>query len=371
VRDGSGQWSNVRSTKITMTSSLSIAVSAGPTTGQPLTLGADWAHPIALPAGAMCLWEFMWGNDQSLYHDERDETFGYVMTQGPASKGFCDSWTFTLPWTPVRRYLVALRVMRSDWTTLGEAMIGGSPSDASFASSVGSTSRHITSSNLPMFYVLPDSYELRVGQPAVYRGYARGGATIRSSDRWVIQYVNTPETHPGSAVLTFYPKRTGHITVCLSREYSAGTQMMACFDPPVRAGSRSGGSGGGSGGSASGSGGSGPPAAPPSQTTPVEASAPPTASLPAATGSAEPSASMEPPLTPGFVAAAVGSAPPATPAGPGSSVSDQPAGVPPTGWIGLAALGLGLAFGSAMARPGLRLRISRAVGSGLRRWRGR
>jgi hypothetical protein len=237
VRDGSGQWSNIRSLAIVVAVPLAIGVSANPTTGQPLTLSAGWAGPIALPAGAMCMWEFMWGDDQSMYFANRNETFGYLVTQGPASSGFCDSWTFTLPWTPVRQYFVALRVMTSDWVDLGSAMIGASPDDPSFSSAVGSTSRSITASNLPMFYVLPDAYELTLGEPAVYRGFALGGATIKSSDVWSIQYENTPERHPGSAVLTFYPKTTGHLTICLYREYRAGTQMGACFDPPVRAAS--------------------------------------------------------------------------------------------------------------------------------------
>ena len=245
VRDGTGQWSNVRSLSIVVAVPLSIGVSSSPTTGQPITFSADWSGPVKLPTGAMCLWEFMWGDDASIYLVQRNETFGYVMTQGPATAGFCDHWTFTLPWTPVRQYHVSLRVMEADWTDLGSDRIGSSPDDMAFTSAVGSTSRSITASNLPMFYVLPDAYELKVGEAAVYRGYAVGGSTIKSTDEWSIQYENTPERHPGSAVLTFYPKTTGYITVCLSREYSAGRQLGACFDPPVRRGTSSTGGGGG------------------------------------------------------------------------------------------------------------------------------
>ena len=357
VRDGSGQWSNVRSTTITMEAGLSIKVSAHPTTGQPITLSPDWTAPVSLPKGAMCLWEFMWGDNQSIYNGNRDQTFGYLATQGPASKGFCDPWTFTLPWTPVRHYLVSLRVMQSDWTTLGEHIIGASPSDPSFDSTVGSTSRKIGSSNLPMFYVLPDSYELHVGEPAVYHGYALGGATIKSSDRWVIEYTNTPETHPGSPTLTFHPKRTGNVTVCLEREYSAGTQISACFDPPVRAGSSSGGSGG-SGGSGSGS-----ATAQPSGAVATQASLPPPSAVPSSSEEA-----VGPPQAtgaPGDLAVVAASPVPSAAGGAGVVAPGQPASAPLPAWIAIAVLVVAVVLAGLFVgtRAGPRLRLTRAVRS--------
>jgi hypothetical protein len=140
------------------------------------------------------------------------------------------------------------------------AMLGDSPGDNAFTSSVGSTSHAIRTSNLPLFYVLPDEYELTVGVPATYRAFAIGGATIKSTDQWSIQYIDSPEFHAGSQSLTFTPTRSGHITVCLHRR-SGNTpmdQLGACFDPPVKR--------------ASGSGGSTPPPAPTSagSSTPTE-----------------------------------------------------------------------------------------------------
>ena len=357
VRDGSGQWSNVRSTTITMEVALSIKVSVNPTTGQPVTLSPDWAAPVSLPKGAMCLWEFMWGDNQSIYNGNRDQTFGYLATQGPASKGFCGPWTFTLPWTPVRHYLVSLRVMQSDWTSLGEHVIGASPSDPSFDSAVGSTNRRITSSNLPMFYVLPDSYELHVGEAAVYHGYALGGATIKSSDKWVIEYVNTPEMHSGSSTLTFFPKRTGNITVCLEREYSAGTQISACFDPPVKAGSSSGGSGG-SGGSGTGS-----ATAQPSSATAKEASLPPPTAVPSSPEDAGESSVAT--VAPGDVAVIASSAAPSAAGGEGAIVPGQAASAAPPAWIAIGVLGLAFVLAGLFAgtRPGARLRLREALRS--------
>lgn len=252
VRDGAGRWSNVRSAVVEATSNLALGVSDSPTTGQPVTLSAQWDAAVTLPAGASCLWEFMWGDDKSITNVRRNETFGYIFVQGTAGHGYCTQWTFTLPWTPVRRYLVALHVRAADGTQLGDVTIGGDVGQNAFTSQVGSTSRSITTSNLPMIYILPDAYQLTVGQPAIYHGYTVGGATIKSSDKWMIEYENVPEFHSGSATLTFYPKHTGNLTVCLYRE-GAG-QMGGCFDPPVKAGS-----GGGSGGTGGSGGGTGSP----------------------------------------------------------------------------------------------------------------
>ncbi len=342
VRDTAGNWSSSRSAVVDVTASLSLDISANPTTGKPITFSLDWDSPVTLPSGAMCLWEFMWGDDASIYLAERNETFGSVMTQGAASAGFCDRWTFTLPWTPVRQYLVSVRVMASDWTILGGVMLGSSPDEVAFTSGVGSTSRHITTTNLPMFYVLPEDYELKRGEPAVYRAYAIGGATIRSSDAWTIVYENVPERHPGSAVLTFYPKTTGYITVCLARDYHYPTQLGACFDPPVRSGSGS--SGGGSG---SGSGASSSPAAESPE--------------PGPSGTAGSSASgLTPSATPGSIAAVDSSPDPgAMPAGsmPTVQIRERTA----LGWV-FVAIVLGAAFGGlALLHPGLRRRVLRLL----------
>ena len=255
-RDKLGQWSAVKSTTVDVQSVLSIDISPNATTGQPVTFTARWDAPINLPANSICMWEFMWGDDQSINFGNRDDTFGYLMTQGPINQGFCTAWTFTLPWTPVRRYLVALSVRGANGVTLGDSMLGGDVGQTAFTSSVGSTSKSITSSSLPMFYVLPDQYSLTVGVPASYHAYALGGAKIKSTDYWSVEYENVPERSHGSANLTFTPKHSGYLTVCLYRE--GAYQIGACYDPPVKrssgSGSGSGSGGGGSGGSGGGSG---------------------------------------------------------------------------------------------------------------------
>jgi hypothetical protein len=339
VRDTAGNWSSSRSAVVDVTASLSLDISANPTTGKPITFSLGWDLPVTLPSGAMCLWEFMWGDDASIYLAERNETFGSVMTQGAASAGFCDRWTFTLPWTPVRQYLVSVRVMASDWTILGDVMLGSSPDEVAFTSGVGSTSRHITTSNLPMFYVLPEDYELTLGEPAVYRAYAIGGAKIRSSDVWTIAYENVPERHPGSAVLTFYPKTTGHITVCLARDYHYPTQLGACFDPPVRSGGGGGAGSGGGGAGASGSPGTASPGLGPSE------------------GAGSPDSSVAASASPTSVAAAGPGTTPDTAKVGGVAPTATALDTTPTGWIAATVVLATALGGLGLLHPGLRRRV--------------
>ena len=234
VRDGSGQWSNVRSTTVSYTTTVDIGVSSTPTTGESITFTPKWADPVTFPAGTYCSWEFMTGDDQSLYVGDHDASYSYNLTQGRASGGWCQAWTFTLPWSPVRQYRVSFRAMLSDGSEIDADL--GSPEKNAFTSVVGSTNRTIRSSNLPLFYVLPDAFQLTVGVPTTYRGYAIGGATITTSDRWnTLQGGALSHFYPGADSFTFTPQRAGPATVCLSRGPGSTPmdQLGACFDPPV------------------------------------------------------------------------------------------------------------------------------------------
>jgi len=340
VRDGAGLWSNVRSTTVEYTASVHIAVSPDPATGQPVTFTPEWSTPVALPKGTHCMWEFMTGDDQAIFAAEHNESFTYNMTQGPAGGGWCGSWTFTLPWSPVRQYLVAFRVMLPGGSSIDAEL--GAPGKSAFRSTVGSTSRAIQRSNLPMFYVLPDDYELTVGMPATYRGYALGGATIKSSDRWIV-IQNGLTSYPGADSFTYTPQKAGHVTVCLQRQPGSTPmdQLGACFDPPVRR-------------AAGGT---------------VVATAPPATATDAAP--TEPVASIGPRTpTPGAVAVAP-TDPPATagpPAAPNEGPSSGPAasaGSAPPGplWGALLLGAIGFVVGlTLLLRPTLRAALRSRVG---------
>ena len=343
VRDQAGNWSNVQIADSFVTDHLALDVPPSAVTGSPVTISPRWAHQVVLPDTASCMWTFMWGDDESINNTNRNDTFGMFAVQGTSANGYCRPWTFVLPWTPVRRYLVSLRVTYPGKEyALGDVSMGSRPGTTAFTSAVGSTSRHVTSSNLPMFYILPGSATLTVGQPAVYHGYAIGGATIRRTDKWVIEYENVPEFHPGSSELTFYPKVAGHLTVCLYREFSAGAQITACFDPTVRRASVT------------------PvPTAPPVTVDP--ATAPPTTSEP----------SVTPAASEGGEPTAVPTAVPASPAAESAATSQSPtvttanAAAAPAADIGapagLALIVATIVVGITMARPALRAGLWRRL----------
>lgn len=248
VRDGAGNWSAPRTATVFVRfDSLSISVSPSPRTGSPITLTPTWPAGTTFPKGTVCWWEVMWGDDNSLYWGKRNDTFGYVMTMGPSSGGWCDGWTFTLPWGPLPRYMVVFWA-DTPGGTIGEASIGGGVGIPKIEAAVGTTDRRITSSSLPVVYILPDSFEVTVGQPVTYRAYPVGGATLTSRDQWSAQVVEDQGIQRlGGSTFTFVPDRAGHWTVCWGTPTRA-YQLAACFDPTVKR-ATSGGSGG-SGGAA-------------------------------------------------------------------------------------------------------------------------
>jgi hypothetical protein len=353
VRDGSGQWSNVRSTTVQYTASVHIGVSSNPTTGQPITFTPHWSDPVTFPSGTHCMWEFMTGDDRSLYDGSRDDSFSYNLTQGAAGGGWCGAWTFTLPWSTVRQYLVAFRVMLPDGSEIN-AELGGSPGDTAFTSTVGSTSHAINSSNLPLFYVLPDDDQLTVGVPTTYRGYAIGGATIKSSDHWSIVEEGL-HYYPGASTYTFTPEKAGHITVCLFR--GSGTtpmdQLGACFDPSVKRGA---------GGTVATPGAPGAPGASSSAPTGAASSVSPPGQSAVPTG--ESPASAGPMTTAGAVA--VGAEEPGSSDGPAPAAAQDATSRSAPLDLALAALllvGVVLAGGAALLlRPSMRATIRSRLG---------
>ena len=76
-------------------------------TGQPFTIQPLFAADFTIAPADVCRWEVRWGSTHALRTNTADETFGGMLFEGPASKGYCGAWTFTLPWVPVRQFQVA------------------------------------------------------------------------------------------------------------------------------------------------------------------------------------------------------------------------------------------------------------------------
>ena len=212
---------------------LTIEVSASPKTGELVTLHPTWPAGVTVPSTATCQWELAWGDDQSIYWGNRNETYGAIGTMGPGGSAFCGDWTLTLPWVPYRQFLVAFR---ADYNgeQIADVTLGGEPgSPDAVRPSLGSTDKRIRSSNLPVVQVLPSTYTPIVGQAITYTGYPVGGTTMRSSDHWSGGVTDYGISKFGGSSWTFTPNRPGNWIVCWdtpTRKY----MLYACYDPPVR-----------------------------------------------------------------------------------------------------------------------------------------
>ena len=237
--DLAGNWSTTFAAPVDILPSVSLSWSpTPPVTGQTITLTPEFPGAVTFPAGTDCMWEVLWGDPQSLYYGNRDETFGYFVIFGPASAGYCKPLSFTLPWMPYRRMLVHYEAYLGGQDAVNgdtiDAMVGGGPDDPAIVPVVGSTSRSITYSSMPLVYILPQSYVLIVGQPTTYHAYAVDGARITSGDLWGVEYIDTPLLHYGGTSFTFTPARPGYLTVCWGTNTLLATRWSACYDPPVR-----------------------------------------------------------------------------------------------------------------------------------------
>ena len=203
-------------------------------TGQPFTVRIHYSAGYEPRPTDECRWEVRWGSIASLRDNDFDETFGGMLFEGPASKGFCDEWTFTLPWVPIPRFEFSVEtpardVRSSRWPDRNLVM-----------AAVDGTDRRIRQSSLPMAQILPSTYTPVVGQPVTYTRYLIGGATAPASSHphWnaFLGSGENPvvwEKWTSSSTFTITPTRTGPMFVAWYRE-TATDLLSAYYDPPVR-----------------------------------------------------------------------------------------------------------------------------------------
>jgi hypothetical protein len=236
VRDGAGNWSPATSFEFTISPPVPSAISwpANATTGQPVTLHLAWpAGMPPLPGDTKCLWSLVWGDDRARNQIELNETFGYVLTFGPASAGFCEDWTIALPWVPVRQFGVEFQVGAT-------GLIAGFDGEH-LTAALGSSDRHIASSSLPVGYLLPSEDEITLGETITYQLFLLHGASA-TDGLWVAQTGDYDSlTQHGGSSFTFKPNRVGDWRVSWRSALGSPAQGGG-FDPPVRP--RSGGGGG-------------------------------------------------------------------------------------------------------------------------------
>ena len=178
--------------------------------GQPFTIKPVFDSGYTIPAGQFCQWRLIWGSANVRLEAGYDATYGEVMFAVSPVGGVCPPWTFTLPFTPPLEYTWSLTInsglgVNEFWTT---SLAG------SFRAAPGSTtSRAITSSNLPLFYVTPDRDYVGLDGTVTYRLHAAGGATLPTTG--VIWWSCFPaENDPPYPPSYQTDQRGGNVFVC-------------------------------------------------------------------------------------------------------------------------------------------------------------
>ncbi len=225
-----------RSTGVDIPYAVALTISDKAMTGELFSITPTYPDGYTLPADAVCRWEFRWGDDNALNHNDFDYTFGSLLFEGPKSKGYCGAWTFTLPYVPVRQYQVLFNLQSDTNPIVGDSW--GFPDDGRgfITAGVGTTERRITSSNLPLVFMLPDEYQMTVGEPITYRLYPLGGISIYSDDSWLAAWHAGEHVFvkAGGTTFTFTPDLAGDWSVFWNGGPHHPYIVGAGYDPPAR-----------------------------------------------------------------------------------------------------------------------------------------
>jgi hypothetical protein len=199
-------------------------------TGQLFTIRPVFPEGTSIAPDSVCRIELRWGDEDALFNLNSNNTFGGILFEGPASKGFCDEWTFTLPWVPFRQY---------DYTF---THTGGHYVNRTFKASVGSTNPSIATSNLPLVYVLPTTKDVVVGKPLTFTLFRLGGAGAGTAGHWrgylvgsgartgtEVQFVQN-----GGSKFTFTPTRPGYWQGDWAASPGYPWVLSGYYDPPAK-----------------------------------------------------------------------------------------------------------------------------------------
>ena len=147
--------------------------------GRPFTIEPVMNPGYSIPPNLYCFWQLYAGDEAVRLDAAWDPTLIRVDFSVPSKNGTCAPWTFTLPYTPALEYTWILWI--GNPAHAGESVAASDPTAGSFRAEPGTTtSRAITSSNLPLYYMLPDDDVVATDGTVTYRIYAAGGAPTRS-----------------------------------------------------------------------------------------------------------------------------------------------------------------------------------------------
>ena len=232
--NGDGAISPGYTTAVTVFATFALEFPVAAQTGQPFTVHVHYSAGFTPPPDDVCIWEVRWGDVASLRDNEFDETFGGMLFQGTPGQGYCNDWTFTLPWVPEPRFEFNLSMQNAS-----DIRSTAWPDRNLVMAKVVGTDRRIRQSSLPIAQVLPSTYAPIVGQPITYTRYLIGGAATCCKARWsaTLGSGETPlfwEKITTSATFTITPPKPGAMVVGWDRFNAGGAHLSAYYDPPVR-----------------------------------------------------------------------------------------------------------------------------------------
>jgi hypothetical protein len=197
-------------------------------TNQLFTIEPVFDAGFSVPAGRTCQWRLRWGNDRVRLEGEYDETYGEVLFTVAPSAGKCTPWTFTLPYTPPREYTWSLSINSAPDVT-------DYISSGSFGADLGGTSRAIASSNLPLYYMLPDRDFVGLTGTVTYRLYPSGGAAAPTGGWWSCNPADHEPSNAGASQnggASFdCPVTTSEPWVAIWGKFTSNRRWLVGYDP--------------------------------------------------------------------------------------------------------------------------------------------
>lgn len=145
-------------------------------TGALFTIKPVFDAGYSIPSGAFCVWTFRAGTFAERLQAQYGPTFIGIEFNVPPKNGLCEPWTFTLPYTATLEYTWSLSVQYPNGVWLG----GQGGLAGSFRATAASSSRAVTTSNLPLYYIVPDRDYVADDGTVTYRVYRAGGAPERT-----------------------------------------------------------------------------------------------------------------------------------------------------------------------------------------------
>lgn len=232
--DDAGNWSVPATAQFFVNPTVTVEFPEPAVTGRQFTIHPNYPVNTVVPAGSICLWELFWGDDASLKQDKPDETYGYLMMQGPSAEGYCGDWTFDLPAVPYPQFMVYFSIRLS-----GDPYGGAGVGPVFFTATRGSTDYRIDASNLPLVQLIPSTFTPIVGSPVTYTAHKVGNVPPYSRSSWSIlgglpgSYRMLKSQVNGTS-FTYTPTAPGPLTVFWTGFPSEEYLLSAQHEPPAR-----------------------------------------------------------------------------------------------------------------------------------------